>query len=208
MVLAASTGFAGEKPPTEREIKSLIDQLVSPNLVTPTDKCWPEHPPNYDREAQKRVLAAMQKLRAIGLPAFPYLIERVDDKRYCLTEDAASCDFAFSVGTICYRTVEAHLQAFGPHHTKGEGDPRQRPSRPHYIREHELTTPNNFQAWWKTHKDKSMREIQIEVLEWTIAEEEKRPNDVSVEERNHLKTVLAKLRRASEPLPPRWPFAK
>jgi hypothetical protein len=53
-----------------------------------------------------------------------------------------------------------------------------------------------------------MRDIQIEVLEWTIAEEEKRPEDFSIEEREHLKAVLAKLRQSKDPLPPRWPFAK
>jgi hypothetical protein len=200
--------YGGEKStPTEREIKALIDQLVSPNVVTPTDKCWPEHPPNYDREAQKRVLAAMKELRAIGLAAFPHLLAQIDDKRYCLTEDAGSCDFAYSVGTICYRTVDAHLQPYGPH-TEGEGDPRERAYRPDYMRQQKLTTPKVFQAWWNSHKDKTMRDVQIEVLEWTIAEEERRPSDFSVEERNHLRGLLIELRRSDKSLPPRWPFAK
>ncbi len=208
LTMLALTAFAGDKsPPTEREITALIEQLVSPNVVTPTDDCWPEHPPNYDREAQKRVLAAMQELRAMGLPAFPHLLARIDDKRYCLTEDAASCEFAFSVGTICYRTVDTHLQPYGPH-TKGEGDPRERASRPNYIRQQKLTTPKVFQTWWKVSKDKTMRDVQIEVLEWTIAEEERRPKDFSVEERKYLKGVLIGLRKSDKALPPRWPFAK
>jgi hypothetical protein len=146
-VLFASSVSGGQKAPsTQRETKALVEQLVSPNLVTPTDECWPEHPPNYDREAQKRVLDAMKRLRAIGLPAFPYLIARIGDRRYCLSEDAGSCDFAFSVGTICYLTVDAHLQPYG-HYTMGAGDPRERAKRPQYIGEHKLTLPKSFQAW-------------------------------------------------------------
>jgi hypothetical protein len=208
ITLIASMVVGGEKaPPTERELKVLVEQLVSPNLVTPTDECWPEYPPNFDRTAQERVLGAMKRLRNIGLPAFPYLIARISDKRYSLTEDAGSCDFAFSVGTICYLMVDAHLHPYG-HYTNGEGDPRERDRRPNYIDEHKLTDPKGFQAWWKTHKAKSMRDIQIEVLDWTISEEEKRPKDFSIEERRYLKAILAKLRQSGDPLPPRWPFAK
>jgi hypothetical protein len=71
-----------------------------------------------------------------------------------------------------------------------------------------FSVPKSFEEWWKTHRTKTLRDLQIEALEWTIAEEEKRPKDYSVEERSELRQMLKELRQSKEALKPGWPFAR
>jgi hypothetical protein len=200
-------GYA-ETVPSEAEIVALIDQLVSPN--SPPDIHPPEakYPKGFDRVAQRRVSVAFVELGKLGLSAFPFLHARLGDKRYCFTRDAGPSDENFSVGHVCRLIIDGHLQPYD-HYTKGaNADPRTRPRRPYYFSRHDLEGSKAFASWWKTHKDKPMREIQIEVLEWTIAQEKQKPEDYSAEELQNLNTLLTTLRNSQNPLPPHFPFAK
>ena len=87
-------------------------------------------------------------------------------------------------------------------------DPRTRPARPSYCEHYELDQTKTFESCWKTHKDKSMREIQIESLEWTITKEKQKPKDYSDREIQNLNEVLEKLKKSNEVFPPRFPFVR
>jgi hypothetical protein len=55
---------------------------------------------------------------------------------------------------------------------------------------------------------KPLRELQLEVLNSVIAEEEKRPQDFTSEERDYLKGLRDQLLARDQPLKPAYPFAK
>lgn len=82
------------------------------------------------------------------------------------------------------------------------------PKRPSYFEHYELDNPKSAAKWWESRQKKSLRELQIETLEWVIAEEAKRPKDYIDEEREYLSSVLKELRDRKEPLSPSWPFVR
>jgi hypothetical protein len=88
-------------------------------------------------------------------------------------------------------------------------DPRERPIRPNYLKHNNLWDPKAAAAWWEQRKDKSLRELQLEALQWVLAEEQKAPKQYSEEDRAYLKELISKLEAGTEPLPPAsWPVAK
>ena len=167
-------GFADDKPPSEKEINTLVKQLVSPNRAPKTEGADAEYPASYDRDAQERVRHAWSQLhRMEGHRVFPYLFEHFDDKRYSFTADGGSSDVNWSVGRACSDILICHLQPYGGIAHSGD-HPGIRP-RPSYSQHHNLRTAAGAKLWWETRKDKSLRDLQIEALEWVIAEEAKTP---------------------------------
>jgi len=194
------------------EIQKLADALASPNPkpILPKEKfgLGPRYqlPAGYDRKAQDRVHAAREELLAAGLAAFPYLIERFDDHAYCLTSASEATDIwhHVSVGGVCQEIVEHQIEAWGPWRN-GRGIPPERGLRPSYCEKH-LPDKTNAQKWWQTHKDKSLREIQIKALEWVIVEETKRAKEGDLEDAAALEHQLQELRKSKKPLSP-LPFS-
>jgi len=76
------------------------------------------------------------------------------------------------------------------------------------MKQFKLNDPPSAEKWWQERKTKTMRELQIEVLEWVIGEERRNPKKYSNEELSYLDDVLAKLRKSGEPLKPSWPFSR
>ena len=139
----------------------------------------------YDHDAQERVRHAWHKLSRIGIRAFPYLIEHFDDDRYCFTEDSGPGYYNWSVGRACSDIFICHLQPhdFASHFALNGGDSRFETKRPYYCVYYKLRTSAGAKLWWETRKAKSLRELQIETLEWVIAEEAKTPAIYSDRER-------------------------
>jgi hypothetical protein len=194
--LFAIPGFADVKPLSEREINALIQQLVSPNRAPDLVGAYAEYPVGYDRDAQKRVWHAWHQLFPLGKRAFPYLFNHFDDKRYSFTADGGSSDFNWSVGRACSDILIGHLQPYG----------KARPPLPSYSKHYNLRDSAGAKLWWETRKDKSLRELQIEALEWVIAEEAKKPADDLDRNRALLSDVLTKLRAGNAPLAPSLPY--
>jgi hypothetical protein len=187
---SATASFAEDKPPSGQEIEALIQQLVSK---------YP--PPSHDTSGQ--VHTAFKHIQELGLLAFPYLFDHFDDKRYSFTADKGSSDHNWSVGEACSDIVRCHLEPFGTFSNSFAGR-----RRPNYSAHSKLRGREQAKAWWETHKQKSLRELQIEALEWVVAEEAKTPEWYSEEERADLQETLTKLRASDVPLPPRVPWAK
>ena len=139
VLVQARPASSGEQPraPRADDIKTLIDGLVSPNPApdaaklnaseTKTDGGFPR---NFDHKKQKQVHRACAKLTELGPRAFPFLIERWEDKRYCLTTQIAEYTNE-SVGVICRWIIDDQLQPYG-HFQKGYADPRGKPMRPDF----------------------------------------------------------------------------
>jgi hypothetical protein len=209
---AALAMVAACAEPSKAKIVALIDQLVSPNHPPDDSAGLATYPRGFDNAAQSRIYRAFERLAGIGLPAFPYLRTRLDDKRYCMTMDTGPGDYNFSVGRICRLIMDGRLQPYGWYTVDANGrvleDTKSRPRRPRYSDHHRLDRPKEFENWWVAHKQKSLRDVQIEALEWTIAWERKNSKDYFPKEVEKLKAVLADLRKADKPLPPYIPFTK
>jgi hypothetical protein len=199
-------GGAKPQPPSAKEIKALIDQLVSPNRkpdVREGDSAARGLPRDFDRKKQQQVDRAISKLRQLGPRAFPFLIKRWGDERYCLTaEDSISGAFLHkTVGQVCRAIIFDQLQPYGtwpkgysPDHTRR---PPRRPGYPGTF----LGSPESAKKWWKKNKDKALDQMQLDALDWIIAEEAKRSGDFKDEERKELRRIRKQLVESGKPLP-------
>ncbi len=206
--LSAASAIAADEPLTDAQITALVDQLVSPYEAPLTRGPYAKYPQGYDREAQNRVRRAFHQLRDLAPRSFPFLFERFDDKRYSLTADSGDLDRNYSVGELCRDILTSHLQSNVWDHKRGGTSIRRRPSEPDYIAQYKLFQPEHAKAWWEERKDKSLRELQLEVLEWVLAEETKSPETYSEDQRERVRKHLEELRQSKVPLKPGYPFAR
>ncbi len=198
----------GQDATMSERVDALVEQLVSKNPAPREVKgSTAEYPAGYDKDLQKPISAAYRELNSLREQAFPHLIKHFDDKRYALTADGGPMDKNFTVGDLCYYIVELQIQP-DKGWTVGDGDPRSRKFRPHYPTHLNLRDKTDAAKWWERNKDKSLVEIQIAVIEWTIEEEEKHPTEYTEEERSALKMRLHELSKAGKPLPSTVPWFK
>lgn len=210
LILSSVQAFAEEekKPATKQEIETLVARLISPNpkpITGDDDKSVaPDYrlPPGFDKAKQLPVLQARVDLAELGLQAFPYLIDKWDDKQHCITMFHSLSEYSHNVtvGFVCQKILFDQLQPYSIW-PRSEDDPRGKPKRPSYPSAH-LRNQREAREWWEKHKTKTMFEIQLEVLDWVIAEEAKRPADYSDEEREFVKMIREELLRRRVPMPP------
>jgi hypothetical protein len=216
-VLALTTLMAAipadNSPLSGAEIESLIEKLASPNEAPTRRGPSAKYPEGYDRDAQKRVKEAWGKLWKAELQAFPYLFKHFDDERYSFTMDGGFVDENWTVGRACSDIVKCYLQPFGyrPYARTDKSDDRGRPIgalRPSYVSAHRLHNSMEAAKWLAFRQHKTLLELQIEVIEWTIAKEAKNPDDYTDKERAYLDDFLTRARNADRPLAHSVPFAK
>lgn len=201
--------FAEEEEVTKEQVDALVARLVSPNSP-PVIRHSPsaKYPQDFDHEAQVRVHQAFKELYRLGIRSFPHIFDHFDDRRYSLTMDSGEADRNWTVGQLCFDIVTCHLQPYGPialSEKKRSNGMRRGPQIPFYSAR--LHNPVGAK-WWTSRKDKSLRELQIEVLEWVIDEEDKSPEKFSDRERDARKAMLLKLQDSESPLKPKSVFAK
>lgn len=206
--LSEARGGADEEMVSDRQIEALVADLVSPNPAPRTRGPNAEYPAGYDRAAQKRVHRAFFKLRELAPRSFPFLFDHFDDRRYALTEDSGDLEKNYTVGQLCRDILVSHLQSDVWGRKEGGTSFRGRPSEPDYLAHYKLFEPEHARKWWATHKDKSLRELQLEVLEWVLAEEIKSPEKYSAAERDRVRQRLEELRKSKTPLKAGFPFAR
>jgi hypothetical protein len=100
------------------------------------------------------------------------------------------------------------LQPYGGvgYDPKRQGPPA--PARPDYFRHFELRYAQEFRDWFAARRAKSLRELQLEVLEWTVAEEARNPSGYTEQERKYLSDLLAKMKENGRTLKPGYPFQR
>jgi hypothetical protein len=193
---------------TEQEIKALIDKLVSPNPKPITAEEDPKETPDFrlpkgfDREKQNGVYEACKELKSVGVKAFPFLIERWDDRRYCLTTSDLLSGYCQnrSVGKVCQKIIFDQIQPYGCLPSLGDVDPRGKPLRPSYP-ERFLSSKEDAKRWFEKHKDKSLVEIQLEVIDWVIEKENKQKKNYPDSERERLQEIRKEIMDSKKPLP-------
>ena len=193
------------------EIAKLVEQLVSPNPVPEPRGFSVSYPDGFDRVAQKQVFETWKRLMSIGLPAFPSLIEHLDDERYCFTGEGAHNKQNWTVGQAL-TTFSRQPATIRGGRASGNGTMelakgRGRNYRPSYAGKHGLKNVESAKEWWSTRKDKSLLELQVESIKWTIDEEAKNPA-FSDEEREYMAKCLKEVLASDKPLRPSYPFPK
>ncbi len=200
---------AEDQSAVEKKVKTLIEQLASPHQGADLD------PDTRQKQgkASEVPLDVWRKLSGLGPEAFPYLLEKVHDKRYSFTADGGADNVNWTVGRACHDIVRCNLQPYGCSMSfnvddPDAPDPRTHPCRPCYMEHYRLDDPKEAKTWWEAHKDKSLRELQLEALEWVIAEEAKKPTKYPKSERAHLSGISEKLQSSKDPLPATVPWSR
>ena len=207
LLAVANAASYGQEPKTKDRVELLVSQLVSPNDSPVTKGSSARYDANYDKEAQKDVLKAYSALCDLGPTAFPYLFEHFKDNRYSLTADGGAADVNFTVGSLCFSAIDLQLQPYGLW-THGEGDPRHRPRRPHYMTHAELNKIELANAWWESRKGRTLLELQTEVLEWIYAEESKDTEKYLDSERKWIADTLKSIKKSRKSLRRGVPWAR
>ncbi|MEI8379169.1 MAG: hypothetical protein WCJ09_03515 [Planctomycetota bacterium] len=192
---------------TDEAIKALVSQLVSPNHAPEIHGIHAKYGTDFNRDVQKQVHRAWHELRRLAPRSFPFVFDHVSDKRYALTADSGDLDENYSVGFLCRDIVVSSLQPDVWDHKEGGTSFKRRPNQPDYVRHHGLLAPESAKEWWKTRKNLSLREMQLEVLEWVLAEEQKNPTKYTDQDRKKVQMELEALKSSSEPRKLGFPFA-
>ncbi|MCY2984161.1 MAG: hypothetical protein NTY15_11085 [Planctomycetota bacterium] len=202
------TSVCGAQETVDKEtVDSLVARLASKNKPPKTRGPSALYPRGYDKAGQEEVFLAYRELRELGPKAFPFIIPHLDDKRYSLTADGGAADVNFTVGQLCFSAIDLQLQPYKTY-SRGEGDPRNRPRRPHYLSKLDLRDPEKTQNWINSLENKTLLQLQIEVLEWVIEAESKERTKYPSVELDWLHETLEILKKAKEPLPSGVPWAK
>ena len=173
----AATGAEPESP-GDTAVK-LVEALASPNKPLGLDGKYDfgdifTLSPPYDLKAQDRVNSAWHKLMEMQSEAFPAVIAKLSDKRYCTT----ACPFAgfvdFSVGDICRKILSSQLEFYV--RINGYRDHAETPN-PSYLRAH-FADAKMASKWATSHRGKPLWEIQIEVLEWLVSKKKESDTDI------------------------------
>lgn len=159
-------------PNNASETDRLINELASryppanPNLdILPRNSVDPDSPAGRDVD---RVQRAMEQLEAMGLSAFPALVAGSKDTRYSFSRTEA-CWVNYDVGYACYEIIARQVEGYpgtAPEGFKGQ---------PEYISH--VWQGEGLKAWWARNSHKSLEELQVEAINWEIAEDRANLND-------------------------------
>jgi hypothetical protein len=157
--------------PHDPAIAALVDQLANkfPPII------WaggfdPDHEPtDAERSDLSRVFEVRQKLKSLGFAAFPDLVANADDPRYSYYSSVQQY-INHSVGEVCFFILREQVDFGAPIYLSRDAPGGRYANQPSYI----WTMRQNpgLSAWWKARRGRSLRELQMESLRWTIWQEE------------------------------------
>jgi hypothetical protein len=183
-------------------IHTLIGQLKSANRDPNPDSSHriTRFPDDYDFEAQRIVEDSKQKLIGMGRIVIPILVNHLEDKEYSYSDGrgsifARSC----SVGDVCFEIIAKLVDpgTTGNYKSRLGKDGKQHNYVPYLFQiqnEGKTSKQTAMRAWWKSHQDLSLNEIQIEVLKWYIDRERCIGFPESKDEEFYLMPLVNKLR--------------
>ncbi len=178
---------------TTMDFRMLIEELASKNQTPKLNKrdssLPPEYPPGFDHRDDNRVAKAYDKLSEHVEQALPFLIDAVDDKRYSFTwESTSGVWHNQTVGTDCWLIILAHVPIYRDHVRR----------RTRLADDGFPTESKALKGWWTANKQRPLVQLQLDWVEWAIAEERKTPfeNDDDKDE----KKVMDELQRIRQQL--------
>lgn len=193
-----TTVVAGQPVSTaEREqINQLIAALRSPNKPPSVDEegtTPPRYLPGYNHAVQGRVLAARDALLTKGMAAFSQLITHAGDRHYSHTEQREKTLWInVDVGYVCRHLVVVQVEVYRP--------------LVNLLPQERIWVPlgqDNLENWWETHKDLTLREIQLEGAKWAFGRQSKadfRDEDERTAKFGDLKRLIRRLETSPKPI--------
>lgn len=209
---------AGERPRsskkriTAEECERLVKQLVNPNK--PPFKEHYAFPWELDygkiRKQQEKIREAYDRLSDNFEVSLPILVKHVDDDRFSYVyEDVGTSGVVVkaSVGKACNRIIKAHVEVYRREVTRP--DFAFIPRCPNFI----IDECGGVKKWWKSRKNKTLAELQLEGIEW--ARRLKKPRLFESDKewdkaKKALRKMTADIRTSNKPikvedhLPPPW----
>ncbi len=188
-----SLSSSGDEPPAKAELakkyKELIQQLASPNQPatkrSSKARVSVTFPAKYDVKAQEQIDVVRKELQNNAQDALPYLVEALDDDRYCMTISWAEGDAYHnqSVGDVCEEIMRSQLEVYRSKMTFTK----------ERWREYEYPISKE---WYETRQALSLVELQIEAIDWAIEKRKTEP-EKSIEGRRGeiLRNEVAELER-------------
>jgi hypothetical protein len=160
--------------PDKTAIEAQIARLRSPNK-DPNPKREPrtDYPEDYDRKAQEAVFDAKRQLTKMGKDAFPALIEHGNDEGYSLSISIAVLG-GYSVGDVCLMIIEGQVDLAGMRYKARDGADGKIHNHEGYFSQYQGAKGGRraaFKKWYDEHQAKTLKEMQIEALEWAIKRE-------------------------------------
>jgi hypothetical protein len=154
---------------TRAPCEQLIRQLVYPGKP-PFKKAY-VFPEELDeatiRAKQSKVEAAYDKLSANVETALPVLVKYARDERFSYVYEDAGTSGVYvkaTVGYACWKIIEAHVEVYRREVTRSDFASISR--CPSFI-----GACGGVDKWWKSRKDKSLAELQLEGIEWALRQE-------------------------------------
>lgn len=152
------------KAEAAKKYRDLVQQLASPNEKAVTkngQRVSVKFPEGYDTKAQDRIKEVRQVLYDNVEEALPYLIEALEDERYCMTISWAdhSAYYNSSVGDVCRNVIQSRFEVYRD---------SMRFAGPGHWREYSYDPFNK--EWAQEHEGRSLVELQIEAIDWAIAQ--------------------------------------
>jgi hypothetical protein len=177
-VAARSTRPFTPPSPHDPQVAALIHQLVSDFPPAHETGWWPRlavaATSTSDEAKQRkansqRIQDAYEKLESLGLAAFPDLAANADDPRYSFSRIYAAWH-NHSVGDACYLIMEEQIDSRDFGYKSRNAANGKSIIQPQYIWTMRETT--GLPAWWQSRQTRSLRDLQIESLQWTINREQ------------------------------------
>lgn len=191
----------------QQRIKKLIAALASPNRQ-PKDSGDDEItiPSTYGRRTQQKVLDAWEALLKEGAAAFPLLVASVHDRRYSCTLRAPNGDINATVGDVCRKILENHIEIYRDVLDRPWPDAEPKPYLPW----------EDLSKWWRKRQRQTLHELQIEAAEYALRSL-KNPSDHELRLRNErpdvktrqaanvrkVEDLLKQLKASDHPIEPR-----
>jgi hypothetical protein len=178
-----------------QRIEALIADLRSPNK-DPNPKFQPfiKLPKAYDLAAQEKVERAREELIEMKEAAFPVLIDHLKDKPYSSSISTAIFR-SLSVGEVCFMIIEGQVDLAGMRYKARTGSDGKGHTHTGYFSQYckdGSDSRDGLARWWKEHENKSLKEMQIEALEWSI-ERERAIGFPNEKDREHYLNPLVKM---------------
>ncbi|QDU30893.1 hypothetical protein ETAA8_60420 [Anatilimnocola aggregata] len=144
------------------DYRELVAGLASPNKNATTTHGGEPHvrfPAGYDVEAQRRIDQTRKELQENFEAALPFLVEALDDKRYCMTVSWAEGDayYNYSVGAICRDIIASQLEVYRNKIRFSDA--------PHWNR---YNYPLISKQQMKKRDGRRLAELQVEAIDWAI----------------------------------------
>ena len=191
------------------KIRAMVERLASPNKRPTWDGSGEtKYAPDFDHQAQHKIIRARNALLSKGVESFPELIEALDDQRYSYTGYDIPGDIRhFHVWQVCDRLIEVQVEVY-KYFVPNEAN------RPPVIRTPHFVPKSSFdrkkalvKEWWRTRKDMNLHDLQLEAVEWVLRYEKNRGFKSKKEESaviGALQRVRSRLKSSKEPIRVDW----